>query len=83
MFIKDYTQKLGKTFSYSLLVVEGGQIEHFDKVTEEEQPAMNRYCYCNNFISYVPQSSKPCGSEQSSDVGYSEQDAERQQGSLD
>ena len=50
MFIKDYTQKLGKTFSYSLLVVEGGQIEHFDKVTEEEQPAMNRYCYCNNAI---------------------------------
>ena len=27
----------------SLLVVEGGQIEHFDKVTEEEQPAKPRY----------------------------------------
>ena len=27
----------------SLLVVEGGQIEHFDKVTEEEQPAIHRY----------------------------------------
>merc|ERR550534_1060931 len=25
-----------------LLVVEGGQIEHFDKVTEEEQPSMHR-----------------------------------------
>ena len=35
----------------SLMVVEGGQIEHFDKVTEEDQPGMLRFYDCTIFIS--------------------------------
>ena len=85
IFKSNYAPILGKRKNNfpSLLVVEGGQIEHFDKVTEEEQPAMNRYCYCNNLLTNLAQSSKPCGSEQPSNVGHSEQDIERQQGSVD
>ena len=68
----------------SLLVIEGGQIEHFDKVTEEEQPTIHRYTYsCNISTANFPQNSKPCGSEQPSNVGDGEQDSEREQGSLD
>ena len=37
----------------SLMVVEGGQIEHFDKVTEEDQPGMLRFYDCTIFISYT------------------------------
>ena len=91
-----------KDYIHSLMVVEGGQIEHFDKVTEEDQPAMLRFYDCTIFISYtltcteaahdnahevvdvslclsttknvIFQSSKPCGPEQPSNAGNSEQD---------
>ena len=79
-----------ENYTFSLLVVEGGQIEHFDQVTEEKQPLMHRYTLvyyiyyvCSISTAYFSQSSKPCGSEQPSNAGDCEQDSERQQRSLD